>query len=255
MFEAAKTTYEEYQHSHNPTTETGIYDYHYAWGQCAFYVLDMRGQRDFNRKTDDKILGKDQMDRIKEWLKSDEALSSNALFIVSPVPLVHIKNFIVNNLDLPLLGLADDLRDEWAHMSNWGERNRLLDAVFEFSQTQRKRVMFLSGDVHIGAGFRLTRANQSAARVYQLTSSSITYPIPPLLKFAVSGAGKLGDTDNVDAKSRTAFQILHPPFGRNNFGIISITSRPDGDVNISWNLYGGTGEEDEIVRLKEVRLG
>ena len=254
MFEAAKTAYEEYQHSHNPITEKGIYDYHYAWGQCAFYVLDMRGQRDFNRKTDDKILGKDQMDRIKEWLKSDEALSANALFIVSPVPLVHIKNFIVNNLDLPLLGLADDLRDEWAHKSNWWERNRLLDAVFECSQTQGKRVMFLSGDVHIGAGFRLTRANQSAARVYQLTSSSITYPIPPLLKLAVSGAGKLGDTDKVDAKSRTAFQILHPPFGRNNFGIISITSRPDGDVNISWNLYGGTGEEDEIVRLKEVRL-
>jgi alkaline phosphatase D len=254
MFEAAKATYEEYQHSHNPTTNDGHYDYHFTWGHCAFYVLDMRGQRDFNRTTDDKILGQDQMDRLNKWLGSKEALSSSALFIVSPVPLVHIKNFIVNNLDLPLLGLADDLRDEWAHESNWVERNKLLDAVFDYSQKQGKRVMFLSGDVHIGAAFRLTRANHSTARVYQLTSSSITYPIPPLLKLAVQGNGKLGDTDHVEARKRTAFQILHPPFGRNNFAVISISSRPGGDVNISWNLYGGTGEEDEIARLKEVQL-
>lgn len=254
MFDAAKTTYEEYQHSHNPSTNAGIYDYHFVWGQCAFYILDMRGQRDFNRKTDDKILGTAQMDRFQEWLESEEALSAKSLFIVSPVPLVHIKNFIVNSLDLPLLGLADDLRDEWAHESNWVERNKLLDAVFKYSQTRKNRVMFLSGDVHLGAAFRLTRSGQPAARVYQLTSSSITYPIPPLLKLAVSSAGKLGDTDNVDPKSRTAFQILHPPFARNNFGIISIKSGAENDVNISWNLYGGTGEEDEIVRLKEVRL-
>lgn len=254
MFDAAKSTYEEYQHSHNPTTNDGVYDYHFVWGQCAYYVLDMRGQRDFNRTTDDKILGKDQMARFKEWLGSKEALSASALFIVSPVPLVHIKNFIVNHLDLPLLGLADDLRDEWAHESNWVERNDLLDVVFQYSQNQRKRVIFLSGDVHIGAGFRLTRSGQPLARVYQLTSSAITYPIPPLLKLAVSGAGKLGDTDLVDAKRRTAFQILHAPFARNNFGIVSITSSTEGEINISWNLYGGTGEEDEIVRLKEVRL-
>jgi alkaline phosphatase D len=254
MFDAARMTYEEYQHSHNPPTSAGVYDYHFVWGQCAYYVLDMRGQRDFNRPTDDKILGKDQMARFKAWLESKEAKSASALFVVSPVPLVHIMNFIVNHLDLPFLGLADDLRDEWAHKSNWVERNELLDAVFECSQTQRKRVMFLSGDVHIGAAFRLTRAGQPVARVYQLTSSSITYPIPPLVKFAVRGAGKLGDRDEVEANRLTAFQILHAPFGRNNFGIISVNPETESDVKISWNLYGGTGEEDEIVRLKEVRL-
>jgi hypothetical protein len=37
-------------------------------------------------------------------------------------------------MDLPLLGLADDLRDEWAHRSNWEERNDLLSAVFDYSQ-------------------------------------------------------------------------------------------------------------------------
>jgi alkaline phosphatase D len=255
MFDAAKVTYEEYEHSHNPPTEAGVYDYSFVWGPCAFYVLDMRGQRDYNRTSDDRILGKNQMLRFTEWLKSTEALSASALFIVSPVPLVHIANFIVNHLDLPLLGLADDLRDEWAHESNWEERNNLLSAVFDYSQNQKKRVVFLSGDVHIGAGFRLTRPDQPAARVYQLTSSAITYPIPPLLKLAVRGAGKLGDTDKVDPQHRTAFQILHPPFGRNNFALVSVRSGTGGDVRISWNLYGGTGEEDEVVRLKEVSLG
>lgn len=143
MFEAAKVTYEEYEHCHNPPTDPGVYDYHFTWGRCAFYVLDMRGQRDYNRVSNDRILGKDQMERLQEWLKSDEATSASALFIVSPVPLVHIENFIVNYLDLPLLGLADDLRDEWAHRSNWEERNELLSAVFDYSQDRKKRVVFL----------------------------------------------------------------------------------------------------------------
>jgi len=255
MFEAARQTYEEYQHCHNPATDAGVYDYHFAWGPCAFYVLDMRGHRDFNRKTDDKILGREQMSRFKHWLESGEAANAQALFIVSPVPVVHISNFIVNTLDLPLIGLADDLRDEWAHESNWQERNTMLDAAFKYSQANKRRVIFLSGDVHIGAGFRLSRADQPAARVYQLTSSGITYPVPPLLKLAVREAGSLGDAELMPPEKRTVFQILHPPFARNNFGIVSARQRAKDDVDITWNLYGGTGEEDEIVRLKGVRLG
>jgi alkaline phosphatase D len=255
MFDAARATYEEYQHCHNPPTEPGTYDYHFAWGPCAFYVLDMRGHRDYNRPTEDKILGPEQMERFRQWLDSDEAAKAKALFIVSTVPVVHISNFIVNTLDLPLIGLADDLRDEWAHESHWAERNRLLDAVFKYSQEKKRRVVFLSGDVHIGAGFRLSRAEQPAARVYQLTSSGITYTIPALLKLAVRGAGNLGDADSIPPEKRTVFQTLHAPFARNNFGMISVRQRGDGDVDIGWSLYGGTGEEDEVVRLKEVRLG
>ena len=253
MFEAARMTYLEYQHSHNPPTPPGQLDYSFAWGDFAFYVLDMRGQRDYNRKGNDKILGAAQMGRFMEWLASAAAKSARALFIVSPVPVVHVTNFIVNTFDLPLLGLADDLRDEWEHKSNWIERDKILEAVFDHSHEQAKIVAFLSGDVHIGGAFRLSRKNLEDARVFQLTSSGITYPASELLKLAVKDSGSLGHADDVPDDKRTNFTQLHI-MNRNNFGIISAQPDAATKAKVSWDLYGSTGEADEIVRLKRVWL-
>ena len=136
----------------------------------------MRGHRDFERDDDTKILGRDQMDRLLAWLRARRADDqARALFIVSPVPVVHMSEVIVNRLDLEILGIADDLRDEWGHDTNWAERDKMLDAVFALSHDVGKPVAFLSGDVHIGAAFRLTRRRHPKARVFQLTSSAITY--------------------------------------------------------------------------------
>jgi alkaline phosphatase D len=251
MFQAAKLTYQEYQHSHNPATPT--FDYSFTWGGYAFYVLDMRGQRDFTRKGGHKILGKDQMKRVLTWLDSPQAKASPALFIVSPVPVVHVNSFIVNKLDLPFLGLADDLRDEWDHESNWKERDHLLNAVFDHSDATGRIVAFLSGDVHIGGAFRLSRKSRPKARVFQLTSSGITYPASALLKFAVKDLGRLAHRDGEPADQLTAFNKIHV-MTRNNFGIVAAHPDAPPPEQVSWDLYGSTGEEDEIVRLKRIWL-
>ena len=49
MFRASRQAYIEYQHSHNPPTAQGHFDYGFRRGGCAFYVLDGRGQRDIER--------------------------------------------------------------------------------------------------------------------------------------------------------------------------------------------------------------
>ena len=54
MRDAAEKVYEEYQHSHNPTTpknddEPRQFDYSHTCGFCSFYTLDMRGHRDYER--------------------------------------------------------------------------------------------------------------------------------------------------------------------------------------------------------------
>ncbi len=74
MRDAAEDVYEEYQHSHNPTTheeedDPREFDYSHTCSFASFYTLDMRGHRDYERETDDKVLGKDQLDRFLRWLK------------------------------------------------------------------------------------------------------------------------------------------------------------------------------------------
>ena len=72
MFEAAKQVYLEYQHSHNPPTASGDFDYAFRRGGCAFYVLDGRGHRDVSRDSH-RILGREQLDRFLEWVSGLDA--------------------------------------------------------------------------------------------------------------------------------------------------------------------------------------
>lgn len=264
MRNAAEKVYEEYQHSHNPTThkddEPRKFDYSHTCGFCSFYTLDMRGHRDYERPTDDKVLGKDQLDRFLKWLKGQEDSDSKIVFIISPVPVVHSSSFIVNTADLYLLGIADDFRDEWEHESNWTERDKILDAVFDFSVNQKKKVIFLSGDVHLGASFKLTRDSHKAAQVYQLTSSGITYAKAPtlLLKLTVKDKGELGyfkkdeKGDTVDTHKKTKYKLLNL-CDSNNFALVRAVS-DGGDIKVFWDLYGSTDEEGEIVKLKRVTI-
>ena len=248
MFEAAKAVYHEYEHSHNPRTPKDQWDYDFGWSDLSFFVFDMRGTRNFNRRKK-KILGQQQGARFETWLGSDASRNAAALFIVSPVPIVHWCDFIVNTLDIPVLGLADDLRDEWEHESNYEERNSVLSKVFEFSDKHEKPVVFLSGNAHIGAAFKLACKKKPKARVFQLTSSAITYCKAPgkLLKLAVREQG-----DVKGCGERTTFTRLHV-FEDNNFGFVHRTGK-DGSLKLSWDHYGSTGRPDEVVRLKRIPL-
>jgi alkaline phosphatase D len=171
---------------------------------------------------------------------------------VSPVPVVHLTNFVTNFLDLPALGLADDLRDEWEHKSNYAERNTLLDGLFDYSASHNKPVIILSGDVHIGAAFKLTRKGKTGARVYQLTSSGITFAKSPgkLLRLVVRDRGEL---DGLPKSKRTFLERLHV-FVDNNFAFVHSWLRDDGTLELAWDLFGSTGAAGEVVRLKRLHL-
>lgn len=249
MFKAAKAVYHEYQHSHNPPTPQEQWDYDFRWSDLSFFVFDMRGTRDFQR-TANKILGTAQQERFETWLGSEASQNAAALFIVSPVPVIHLSDFIANTLDLfPLLGYADDVRDAWQHESNYDERNAVLSQVFEFSHRHKKPVVFLSGDAHIGAAFRLYCKKRPDAKVFQLTSSAITYCKAPgkLLGLAVRERGEVKG-----CKEGARFTQLHV-FEDNNFGFVHKTGK-DGSLKLSWDLYGSTGRAGEVVRLKRIRL-
>lgn len=256
MRTAAEFVYNEYQHSHNPDTPKGQYDYHYAVAGCSFYVADLRGQRDYNRKTTNKVLGSAQLKRIRSWLESDEVKQASAIFLVVPVPVVHHRNFIVNYMDIGFFGIADDVRDQWEHKSNWVERDKLLAAVFKLSHEQGKTVSILSGDVHVGAAFSLSNSKYPDAKVFQLTSSAITYAKyhGSLLRLIVKDSGELGQTNAAaDKYGVTRFNNLCI-FEENNFGVVNVKGLSTGELKMTWDLYGASADNEMMVRRGPIKL-
>ena len=155
MFKAAKLTYDEYQHSHNPDTPAGQYDYSFSNCGADYFVLDMRGVRDYERKNN-SILGTQQYKRFKTWAKQLDPKRQGPIFIVSTVPMVHLKDFVSDILEwASIFGSRDDVRDHWAHDKHGAEFINILETIFSCSEATERPVVILSGDVHIGGIFEL----------------------------------------------------------------------------------------------------
>lgn len=196
MFRAACHVYREYQHSHNPATPgDDEWDYSFRRGGAAFYVLDGRGHRDIERESH-RILGVDQFDRFRAWVDALDPEETPFLFVVSAVPVLHAKTALAAaDLRLPLreAGLGDDLRDAWEHRLHDEERAALLEAVFSAAR-RGLRPCILSGDVHVSAVFSMD--DDQGHRVWQLTSSAVTYHVPRPLGWALRfGAADDGRTE------------------------------------------------------------
>jgi len=259
MFEAAKIVYDQYQHSHNPKTAAGVFDFSLAQKHSEFYFLDMRGQREFDlarlKKRDgknatDRILGKQQLARLKAWLKNISK-ETKIVYIVSPVPVVHWTGFAVNTGDV--LGAKDDFRDEWDHETNHAERDKMLNAVFSLSHEFGEfgvPIAFLSGDVHMSAVFRLTNRKFRKAKIFQITSSPITRPPAPGIADIIlsnEGALKTGKKDSGYRYRRLA------KFHTRNFCILKSDTLKEGGLSLYVDFYGESNDQEEI-RRKRIKL-
>lgn len=236
MFEAAKQTYIEYQHGHNPTTAQGQFDYPFSHCGADYLVLDMRGQRDFERKHY-AILGEDQVARMQSWAQNLSAERDGPIFVVSTVPVVHLKDFVSNTLDwLNIFGARDDVRDHWAHQLHHVEFSLLLTTLFECAERTRRPLVILSGDVHIGCVFELFGLKQKYpnARVFQVTSSAISYaalgPLKlQLLAKSVVQKGEIGVYQTAKGQKHSGFGFRnHLIFPQYNFALLRY--RTDGQT-------------------------
>ncbi|MBD1937762.1 alkaline phosphatase D family protein [Microcoleus sp. FACHB-68] len=256
MFSAAKQVYREYEHSHNPHTDPNLeqFDYEFSCGISHFYVLDMRGHHDFNRQ-ELRLLGAEQWQRFETWLNAQYDSSARVLFIVSPVPVAHFKSFVVNTFDVPYFKYTDDFRDHWDHDSNWSERNQLLEKVFQFSQETKRPVVFLSGDVHMGAVFKISHQKFPSARVFQLTSSGISYASMSefgrhLLENLVQKRGNLGDhRENIPYQVENLYICRH-----NNFGMVRVKEMNNGELSISYELFYSSKQAEGIIEMQRIEL-
>lgn len=232
MFRAARYVYNEYEHSHNPATPAGQFDYAFRYGGCAFYVLDGRGYRDMNRRSY-RILGQRQFQRFTVWLRRLDPASTKFVFVISAVPLLHL-SAVAGKFGSLAKSLQDDLRDSWDHKIHDAERKEFTDALFA---TARRgiHVSVLSGDVHTAAVFRIKdKATDNV--IYQLTSSAITYNVPRISGWlmAAAAAGR-GKTRDGHAFERVAL------YRDSNFAMIHVDSAKG---RAEFRLYGkGQGAE------------
>ena len=231
MHKAGVQVYNEYQHAHNPDSDTKQqFDYHYQVDSSAFYVLDGRGNRNINRATN-RILGKAQLNRFRTWLEELDPDETPYVFIVSAVPMVHLVSVLANadeNVIADLANLQDDLRDSWEHSLHDKERRAVLRAFFDAADRGLK-VSVLSGDVHTSAVFKLTD-DKTDSVIYQLTSSAITYNKPRVLSWLLGkSVADEGHSDDGYHFERLAL------YTDSNFSIVKVNKEED---RIMFQLYG-----------------
>ncbi|MBK9130140.1 MAG: alkaline phosphatase family protein [Gammaproteobacteria bacterium] len=248
MRQAAFQVYEEYQHSHNPDTPPGQYDYAISSGCYSVYFLDGRGRRDVNKGAM-RILGPEQMRRFEAWLQQLDPAITKYVFVVTAVPVLHMMPVLVNADDSVLADMADlqdDLRDAWEHNKHNAERRALLKALFGAAR-RGLRVSILSGDVHTSAVFRMVDKDQGAV-IYQLTSSAITYNKPRMLGWI------LGNTVPDEGKSEDGYRFERLAlYTDSNFSVVRMDPVAD---EVTFQLYGkqkvahpdsGKGKEDKPI--------
>ena len=225
MFQAAKDTYHEYQHSHNPPTETEVWDYSFRRSGCGIYVLDGRGHRNIESKNY-RILGRAQFDRFSSWARTLDPDDTKFIFVVSAVPVLHTRASIVK-FDEYAGGLGDDLRDSWEHELHKIEREAFMNILFEVA-AKGINVAVLSGDVHVSAVYSIE--DKSGNRIYQLTSSAITYGLSLHQSWILRmGAADDGETDEGYFFRRLAL------YTKSSYALISV----DPESGESWfKLYG-----------------
>jgi alkaline phosphatase D len=148
------------------------YYYDFRVGPARFFILDTRTERSY-RAAPPEIISQEQMEAFKAWLVADR---QGLKFVGSPVPLFP---------DVKLAGLMEGERhDKWAGFLL--QRQRLLDFMRDEGV---RRVVFLSGDVHVSFWSELRSTQRPDFQVLSLISSSFNAPafVPPLGIFESRG--------------------------------------------------------------------
>ena len=240
MGKAGSDVYKEYEHSHNPDTAEGQYDYSFTHKKCAFYTLDSRGHRNINQR---KILGEDQMGRFKKYV---DGLSDNTkfLFVVSAVPVQHRLDCVVNMSEKFVPNkLVYDLRDAWT-WKGWnkeGEASELkifMEILFAAAKRGIK-VCILSGDVHVSAAFHFT--DKEGNKIYELTSSAIThkFPVPYDSLYPIVAKRIVAKAGTIAGKYDFKLGAFYP---ESSYALVKVNPEED---KVVFQIYGKNGTEVE----------
>ncbi len=259
IFQVARKVYEEFQHSHNPptlphpnnhTVTPGHVPYYYAfrYGPAAFLVLDLRGNRRREKKSkndtkEGQLLGPDQKEALKHWFASKEAKDSKILFVISSVPMFHLRW----RLAMLFSWAKTDVADQWSSPHNKNERGELVGMLFDkYIENGKRKVVILGGDVHVGTVAWIKEKNQY---IHQCTSSPISnrpaaFWDKILTRFGNEFTFHLEHPEG--NKRRPVTGKIFRRFRQRNFGIVTVefSSPPKTTLKMYEEL---NGESEEIL--------
>ncbi|HJK99032.1 MAG TPA: alkaline phosphatase D family protein [Polyangiaceae bacterium LLY-WYZ-14_1] len=222
------------------------FDFQLRTGGLAVYGLDLRSQR---RATEDdaQVVSSGQLRALEGFLAEHEDASVACL--VLSVPLVHVPRWLADAGAL-LEGVGGNAEDRWSHEKNRGDRRALIELL---TRAQRRapgrRLVFLGGDVHVGAVSRFDWTEPGLPPTYQLVSSALTNVENPLFQaIAVLGAGISASLPGEASQQSAAnVELLSGvegvdtnPYGGLNVGILEVFDGDDGrdDAAIRMRLFG-----------------
>lgn len=158
LLRVAMKAYWEFQHSHNPSTANGPYEYHYKFdcSDASFFVLDTRYHRN---SSIGRMLDENQETDLLRWIgQSPKKLK----FIVSGVPFV-----------------GETIRegnDKWCDIAFSSQRERILQCILDVGANN---VVFLTGDMHNSYHATLDiKHDERSLRIHELMSSPINQITP-----------------------------------------------------------------------------
>lgn len=141
--------------------------YDFSVGCVDIFVMDVRSEREFEKKGNffgwkfyrTKMLGKGQVDALKEWL-TKPAETKRVKLIVSAVP-------VFPDGTLPYFPFKLGGKDTWRTYP--AQREEILDFIRD---QNIPRVSFLSGDVHCSFSAKLSMGKDSPGWIYNVIASA-----------------------------------------------------------------------------------
>lgn len=151
--------YNEFQHSHNPTTDDGVYYFNFDYAGIPFFVMDVRADR---MRSTGKMIDKAQMSAFTAWLRKN---SDKLKMVVSAVPFItRVINFAMNP------------KDKWPSDIFIGQRNEILKYIAE---GDIHKTIFLTGDIHSAAlaSLKLERAGLPDIELNEIVAGPMSQKI------------------------------------------------------------------------------
>jgi alkaline phosphatase D len=232
VYAAAERAFVEYQHLRNPGGELSgrpPFGYSFWRGNVGFHVPDLRGERDFNKQ---RVMGDEGWARLDQFLQEASERGVPTVFLGVSVPVVHASPSLMRALEGLRMSYGRDIRDRWSVPAFAAERTKLVERLFAWqSAVKNRRVIVLSGDVHVGAAFGV-RATNGQGRFRQWTSSALSTPdgLKHILanqlitKFVRVGEHEL-------RVNRVGLATS------NNVGLVEVTPREDGGHDLKLTVH------------------
>jgi alkaline phosphatase D len=240
---AASIAYREYQHLRNPGAsleDAPPFAYPFWYGDVGFFVLDLRGIRDFHAH---RLLGDEQWAQLDAFLAEADARGTATLFIAASVPVVHESPAIAAFLEQLRTSPGHDVRDRWDVPHFRHEREALLGRLFRWQSARPwRQVAILSGDVHVGAAFSVRpRDRRARGHISQWTSSALSTPTGiqhVLANRLVTGLVRFGERS-----VRVWRRGLVPT---NNIGLVEVQPNPGGGHDLAFRVFAYDRKHDRL---------